>query len=91
MATIKDIANAANVSYSTVSYVLGNRKDTGRISEKTRKLVIKTAEQLGYRKNRLASATRSGKMATVAVIGEVRNDSFSGNVANSIAWNHAGS
>lgn len=51
MANIKDVARAAGVSVSTVSHVLsGNRP----ISEATRRRVLQTIDQLGYRPNRLA-------------------------------------
>ncbi len=51
--TLDDIAVAANVSKATVSKALN---DTGQLAAHTRRLVLKTAEDLGYRKPISASA-----------------------------------
>ncbi|MCI3920758.1 LacI family DNA-binding transcriptional regulator [Paenibacillus sp. TRM 82003] len=48
MVTIKDIAEAANVSSTTVSRVL-NRDQSFSVSDETRDKVIETAKQLGYK------------------------------------------
>ena len=61
MATLKEIANKANVSISSVSRVL-NYDDTLSISEQKRKLIFKIAEDLKYespRKRRNESAGKS--------------------------------
>ena len=46
--TMQDVAEAAGVSQSTVSFVL-NGVDTMRIGEETRARVLEAAEKLGYR------------------------------------------
>lgn len=51
MANIKDVANEAGVSVTTVSRVMNNR---GYISEKTRKKVYDAIEKIGYHPNELA-------------------------------------
>ena len=51
VARIKDIARDLGVSSMTVSKALRNQFD---ISEKTRKRVIKRAEELGYQPNLVA-------------------------------------
>lgn len=65
MATIKDIARAAGVSHATVSNVLNHK---GNVSAQKVKLVMDTAQAMGYRVNEAASALRSGYTQTMAVI-----------------------
>lgn len=48
MASIKDVAQLANVSPSTVSLVLN---DKGNISPETRQRVLEVVQQLGYKRN----------------------------------------
>lgn len=55
--TIYDVADKAGVSIATVSKVINN---TGRISDKTRKKVLKVMEDLKYQPSMVASAL-SGK------------------------------
>ena len=50
MATIKDIAQKANVSAATVSRIL-NQDDTLSVTNQTRERVIKIAEELNYTKH----------------------------------------
>ena len=77
--TLDDIAVAANVSKATVSKALN---DTGQLAAHTRRLVLKTAEDLGYRKPISASAMQrktgliglvsadlEGRFSTPALIG----------------------
>ncbi len=63
--TMKDIALAAGVSQSTVSFVLNGHADM-RISEETRKRVMDAVAHLGYRPR---GAGRPPKDAGVRVIG----------------------
>lgn len=65
MATMKDIAKLAGVSYGTVSNVLNKR---GNISSEKIELVEKAAKQLGYTKNENASSLRGGLAETIALI-----------------------
>lgn len=65
MATIKDVAKAANVSISTVSRVLNN---SGYTSEKTRKKVMETVEKLNYHKNMIATAMIKKQTSTFGLI-----------------------
>lgn len=51
MKTIKDVARLASVAVSTASYALNG---TGKVSEETRKKVLKAAEELGYRPSGVA-------------------------------------
>ncbi|MCL6547365.1 MAG: LacI family transcriptional regulator [Alicyclobacillus sp.] len=49
--TIQDVADAANVSRSLVSFVLNGRSD---VAEETRNRILRAIEELGYRPSRLA-------------------------------------
>jgi len=66
--TVKDIALKSGVSASTVSRVLNNKADKFRISKKTEKLVLQTAEELNYRPNFLARSLRLKKTKTIGLI-----------------------
>lgn len=65
MVTSTMVAQAANVSQSTVSLVLSG-KATGRVSAATQALVEQTALRLGYRPNLSAQALRTGIVKTLA-------------------------
>ncbi len=64
-ATIKDIAKKLGVSASTVSRAL---KDHPDISQETRELVKKTAQELDYQPNSLALGLHSGKSNIIGVV-----------------------
>ncbi len=68
MATIKDVAHALNISYSTVSAILRGRGLELRFSEETCALVEAKARELGYRPNLAARALRSGRSYLVGVL-----------------------
>jgi len=56
--TIYDIAKELNVSPSTVSRAL---KDHHSIGKKTKKAVLKLAQERGYQPNTIAASLRSNK------------------------------
>lgn len=64
--TLRDVAEAAGVSISTVSRVLDDRLPTGRSAAAER--VRRVADELGYRRNVFASSLRRGATATVGVL-----------------------
>ena len=66
--TIRDIAQETGVSVCCVSWVLNGHPRSQSVSEPTRKRVLDCARKLGYRRNQLASATRTGQVNTIAVI-----------------------
>ncbi len=63
-ATIRDVAEAAGVSITTVSHVLSGR---GRVAEDTRRRVTQTAIDLAYRPNIHAQQLVTRKSRTVAI------------------------
>ncbi len=71
--TIKDIANALNISPAAVSKAL---HDDSRISVKTKAAVKRVAKELNYQPNHLASALRRGKSNLVGVVVPRTNSNF---------------
>ena len=63
--TIKQIAEIAGVSFSTVAKALNDDK---LINADTRKKIVKIAKQLGYYPNLLATGLRKKSTKTVGVI-----------------------
>jgi LacI family fructose operon transcriptional repressor len=71
---IKDVAEAAGVSVTTVSRVLSNN---GPVRDTVRQRVLNAIEQLGYRPNAAARRLRSGDTATIGlIVSDVRNPFF---------------
>ena len=63
--TIYDIAEKTNFSAVTVHRALSNK---GRISEKTKALILRTAEEMGYRANPAAQGLRRNEIKLGAVL-----------------------
>jgi len=63
--TIKDIANKLDLNFSSVSRALNNKPG---VSEETRKLVEKTAKEMGYQPNIIARGLVSSRTRTIGVI-----------------------
>ena len=61
---LETVAKEAGVSVATVSQVM---RDTGRISEKTRKLVLRTAKKLNYVPDGRAASMRSGESREIGL------------------------
>jgi LacI family transcriptional regulator len=64
-ATIKDVAKEASVSIATVSLVINNN---GRISQQTRKKVLKAIKKLNYHPSRSARGLVSQKTGNIGFI-----------------------
>jgi len=79
--TIHDIARKLNLSASTVSRAL---KDNPVISEATRNLIKRVAEELGYRPNILASNLRTKRTNTIGVIVPLINRHFFSSVISGV-------
>ncbi|MBG6087066.1 LacI family DNA-binding transcriptional regulator [Actinomadura viridis] len=77
--TSRDVAQAAGVSQSTVSLVLGG-KWAGRVSPATARTVREAAESLGYRPNSAARNLRLGTTRTVLLVVPTLTSSFFGAV-----------
>jgi len=67
-ASLKDIAEALNVSKTLVSLVLNNKADEWGISEETQKKVRKKAEELNYHPNQMARGLRTGKSNIIGLV-----------------------
>ena len=75
--TIYDIAKKLNLNASSVSRALSNN---GNVSDITKKLILKTAKELNYKQNSLASNLRKGHNQTIGVIVPRVNQNFFANV-----------
>lgn len=80
-ATIHDIAKKLNITASTVSRALNNNP---RISEATKKAVLKVARQLNYQPNNIAAALRNGRSNIIGVIVPTADRSFFASVVRGI-------
>jgi LacI family transcriptional regulator len=65
MVTIKDVAEKAGVSQSTVSYVLNKKK---KVKQITKDKIIKAAEELNYTPNLIARSLKTKKTNTIGII-----------------------
>lgn len=73
MATIKDVALLAGVSYTTVSHVINN---TRVVSDDTREKVEQAIRALGYTPNMVARGLRRGESKTVGVVSISSHDRY---------------
>ena len=74
--TIKDIANEARVSISTVSFVLNDKGEKMGISAAVIKKVQDIVEKLNYRPNMTATSLRTGKTKAIGLIVENISNQF---------------
>lgn len=65
MATLRDVARIAGVSHTTVAAVVNNVP--GRVSETTRRRVIKAIQDLNYVPNKTARQLATGRSGIVAI------------------------
>lgn len=63
--TIKDIAQKLNLNFSSVSRALNNKPG---VSEETRKIVMDTAQKMGYRPNVIARGLVSNETKTIGIL-----------------------
>lgn len=79
--TLKDVAKAAGVSLASTSYAV-NR--TGSLGEDTRAHVLKVAEEMGYRQNLAARATRTGRTGAIGFVVPDMTNPFFPSLAQSV-------
>ncbi|MEM9420249.1 MAG: LacI family DNA-binding transcriptional regulator [Planctomycetota bacterium] len=77
--TLKDIAERAKVSQAAVSIAMGS---SGRISDETRKRILKIANDMGYRPNLLVHGIQKGRTMTVGVLMYLSDDAFNTRLFN---------
>ena len=65
MATLKDVAEKAGVSVSTVSYVLNGRK---KVKDETLKRINEAVQELEYSPNRIARGLKTSFSSTIGVL-----------------------
>ncbi|MEM9419303.1 MAG: LacI family DNA-binding transcriptional regulator [Planctomycetota bacterium] len=79
--TLKDVAERAQVSMTTVSMAMGS---PGRISEATRERVLKVADEMGYRPNMLVRGMQKGQTMSVGVLMNFSGDTFEARIFQGI-------
>lgn len=68
--TLKDIAERAGVSTTTVSRILNGREGGVPIRQETREKVLAIASEMGYRPNMMARALRGSRSSLIGVIAQ---------------------
>lgn len=89
--TLRDVARRAGVSVATVSLVV-NDKAESRTGEATRQRVRQAINELGYRKNALASSLVRGQSTFIGFVADaIATTPFAGKIirgAQEEAWKH---
>ncbi|MCC8034998.1 MAG: LacI family transcriptional regulator [Rikenellaceae bacterium] len=80
--TIKDIAKKADVSVTTVSFVMRNEMEGGtaryRVGKETTEKILRIADELNYKPSNAAQSLRSGRTYTIGVVvSDISNNFFS--------------
>lgn len=74
--SIVDIANALNVSKTTISFILNGRAQDKRISTEVIEKVMKYVGEVGYKPSSLAKSLRTGKSNTIGLMVEDISNPF---------------
>jgi len=82
--SIKDIATKANVSITTVSFIINGKAKDKSISETVIKKVQKIIEESGYKPNQIARSLRTGNSNIIGLIVEDISNSFFARIARLI-------
>ncbi len=84
--SIKDIALAAGVSITTVSFILNGKAKEKAISDIVTKKVEKIIKELGYKPNQLARSLRTGNSNIIGLIVEDISNPFFATIAKMIEY-----
>jgi len=82
--SIKDIATKANVSITTVSFIINGKAKDKSISEAVIAKVQKIIEESGYQPNQIARSLRTGNSNIIGLIVEDISNSFFSKIARLI-------
>ena len=82
--SIKDIAQKANVSITTVSFIINGKAKEKSISEAVIEKVEKIIEESGYKPNQIARSLRTGNTNIIGLIVEDISNSFFAKIARLI-------
>ncbi len=74
--TLRDVAEKANVSITTVSRIVNGRATGVPVREETRERILAAASELGYRPNLLARALRGSRSSLLGIIARDVSDPF---------------
>jgi DNA-binding LacI/PurR family transcriptional regulator len=74
--TLRDVAEKAGVSITTVSRILNGRETGVPVREATRERIVAAAAELGYRPNLLARALRGSRSSLLGVIARDVTDPY---------------
>ncbi|MDE6528181.1 MAG: LacI family transcriptional regulator [Muribaculaceae bacterium] len=82
--SLKDIAQATNLSKTTVSFILNGKGEENNISKEAIAKVLATACRLGYRPNFVAKSLLSGKSNMIGLIVPRITDTFFAQIASEV-------
>ncbi len=86
--TLKDLAHLCGVSLGTIDRAINDKPG---VSKKTREMILRIAEEHGYRPNVIAQSLQSGKTFEIGLIVHDLNNRFFSLLVDSIqqtAWEH---
>lgn len=82
--SLKDVAEAAGVSTSLVSFVLNGKQQQYRVNKDVAEKVKRIAKELNYKPNGLAKSLRNGSSKTIGVIVSDISNQFFADIARYI-------
>ncbi|TDQ11462.1 LacI family DNA-binding transcriptional regulator [Pedobacter metabolipauper] len=82
--SIKDIANKANVSITTVSFILNGKAENMRISKAVIEKVNAIIKEIGFKPNQVARSLRTGNTKTIGLLVEDISNPFFASIARKI-------